>query len=149
MILTPAAQDLLERSVAWMDRYWDAERGLLWEMGEVADPCGSAHASYHIVRESAWYALGLLMRNSAGDVGRAVQALETILTYQFDEPGKIYHGTFYRAPEEPHPPEPAIEWKHYDPTRQRASVTGPPAVSARRVVPRRRSGGRKPKCRRT
>lgn len=140
MILTPAAhsaaRDLLERSVAWMDRYWDAERGLLWEMGEVADPCGSAHAPYHIVRESAWYALGLLMRHKmthemtreiTGDAAscgrRAVQALEAILTYQFDEPGKVYHGTFYRAPEEPHPPEPASEWKHYDPNWREFIIT--------------------------
>jgi hypothetical protein len=122
-MLMPAAQDLLERSVAWMDRYWDAERGLLWEMGEVADPHGSEHAPYHIVRESAWYALGLLMRDRAGDAGRAVQALETILAYQFDEPDRVYHGTFYRAPEEPHPPEPAIEWKHYDPNWREFIIT--------------------------
>lgn len=122
-MLTPAAQDLLERSVAWMDRYWDAKCGLLWEMGEVADPRGIKHAPYHIVRESAWYALGLLMRDRAGDTGRAVQVLETILTHQFDEPGRVYHGTFRRAPEEPHPPEPAVEWKHYDPNWREFIVT--------------------------
>ncbi len=121
--LAPAAQDLLERSVAWMDRYWDTERGLLWDMGEVADPDGSAHCPSHIVRESAWYALGLLMRDRTGDADRAVQALEAILPHQFDEPGKVYHGTFYRAPEESHPPEPAIEWKHYDPNWREFIIT--------------------------
>ncbi|MCX6032748.1 MAG: hypothetical protein NT169_26125 [Chloroflexi bacterium] len=121
--LTPAAQDLLERSVAWMDRYWDAERGLLWGMGDAPDPQGSGHVPYHIVRESAWYALGLLMRDGEGDAGRAVQALEAILPNQFDEPGKVYHGTFYRAPEEPHPPEPAIEWRHYDPNWREFIIT--------------------------
>lgn len=121
--LAAAARDLLERSVAWMDRYWDPERGLLWDMGEIADWDGGTHGSYHIVRESAWYALGLLMRGRTGDIERAVQALEAILLHQFDESGKVYHGTFYRAPEEPHPPEPAIEWKHYDPNWREFIIT--------------------------
>jgi len=121
--LAPQARDLLERSVAWMDRYWDAECGLLWSMGDISDPQSNDHAPYHIVRESAWYALGLLMRDRDGDTGRAVQALEAILPHQFDEPGKVYHGTFYRAPEEPHPPEPAIEWQHYDPNWREFIIT--------------------------
>lgn len=121
--LAPEARDLLERSVAWMDHYWDAARGLLWGMGEVADWDGSTHEDYHIVRESAWYALGLLVRGGTGDAGRAVQALEAIVACQFDEPGKVYHGTFYRAPEEPHPPEPAVEWKHYDPNWREFIIT--------------------------
>ena len=53
MNLTPAAEDLLERSVVWMDRYWDERRGLLWEMGVIADPAARSHAQYHIVGESA------------------------------------------------------------------------------------------------
>lgn len=121
--LAPEARDLLERSVAWMDHYWDAERGLLWGMGEVAGWDESTHEPYHIVRESAWYALGLLVRGQPGDAPRAVQALNAILACQFDEPGKVYHGTFYRAPEEPHPPEPAIEWKHYDPNWREFIIT--------------------------
>lgn len=121
--MAPEARDLLGRSVAWMDHYWDAERGLLWGMGEIADWDGSTHETYHIVRESVWYALGLLVRDQPGDAGRAVQALEAILACQFDEPGKVYHGTFYRAPEEPHPPEPAIVWKHYDPNWREFIIT--------------------------
>jgi hypothetical protein len=76
-----------------------------------------------MVRESAWYALGLFLRNGSGDVERAIRALEAILTFQFDEPGKVYHGTFYREPEEPHPPEPAIEWRHYDPNWREFIIT--------------------------
>jgi hypothetical protein len=121
--LPPAARDLLERSVAWMDRYWDAEVGLLWAMPDVADPHGAEHAPYHLVRESAWYALGLLMRDREGDAARAIQALTAILPCQFDEPGKVYHGAFYRAPEEPHPPEPPIVWKHYDPNWREFIIT--------------------------
>jgi hypothetical protein len=55
------------------------------------------------------------VRNQPGDTERAVRALDTVLRYQFDEPGQPYHGTFYRAPEEAHPPTPATEWRHFDP----------------------------------
>ncbi len=124
--LAPAGRDLLERSVAWMDRYWDQERGLLWAMGDVVDPRGCEHEPYHIVRESAWYALGLLMRDREGDTGRAVQALEAILPMQFDEPGKVYHGTFYRAPEEPHPQH----WQSQGQPLSSGSTTTPTGVSS-------------------
>ena len=121
--LPPAARDLLTRSVAWMDRYWDEEAGLLWAMPDAADPLSDEHAPYHLVRESAWYALGLLMRDGEGDTARAIRALEAILPNHFDEPGKVYHGTFSRAPEEPHPPEPAIQWRHYDPNWREFIIT--------------------------
>jgi hypothetical protein len=55
------------------------------------------------------------MRNAPGDAGRAVRALHAIMDNQFDAPGQPYHGTFLRAPEEPRPPTPPVEWMHYDP----------------------------------
>lgn len=117
------AQQLLIVSVAWMDQYWDRAMGLLRSPGEVADPLHPQPGLDHMVRESAWYALGLFLRNSPGDVERAIRALEAILTYQFDAPGEIYHGTFYRAPEEPPPPASPIEWKDYDPNWREFVVT--------------------------
>ena len=117
------AQQLLSASVAWMDRYWDEAMGLLWSPGDVADPRRPQPGDGHMVRESAWYALGLLLRNGPGDVQRAIRALAAVLTYQLDEPDKVYHGTFYRAPEEPHPPEPATEWRHYDPNWREFIIT--------------------------
>ena len=56
------------------------------------------------MRETSWYAAGLLLRNQPGDKERAIQAIEAVLKHQIDEPDQPYHGTFFRAPEEPHPP---------------------------------------------
>lgn len=117
------ARQLLIASVAWMDHYWDEATGLLWSPGDVADPRHPQPDGSHMVRESAWYALGLFLRNGPGDVQRAMRALEAVLTYQFDEPDKVYHGTFYRAPEESHPPEPATEWLHFDPNWREFIIT--------------------------
>ncbi len=108
-------RDLLLTSLAWADRFWDEHMGLLWAPGDRPDPQGDIPRVSHTVRDSTWYALGLLLRNGPGDRERAVRAVDSILTYQFNEPGQVYHGTFYRAPEEAHPPAPALEWKHYDP----------------------------------
>jgi len=63
-----------------------------------------APARRHLVRETSWYAAGLLLRNQPGDKDRAVQAIEAVLNQQIDEPDQPYHGTYFRAPEEPHPP---------------------------------------------
>ena len=62
----------------------------------------------HAIRGSVWYAFGLLMRNGPDDRARAVRVLETVLNNQFDAPGRIFHGTFLRAPEEPYPPADAV-----------------------------------------
>jgi hypothetical protein len=117
------AQQLLTTSVAWMDHYWDEATGLLRSPDDVADPHHPQPGLDHMVRESAWYALGLLLRNNPGDGERAIRALEAILTHQFDEPDKVYHGTFYRAPEEPHPPESPVQWKDYDPNWREFIIT--------------------------
>src|SRR5438105_290351 len=109
--LSPYALDLLARSMAWMDHLWDENAGLLWSPGDVSNMMVSRHAEDHMVRETIWYALGLLMRSDSGDTERALQAISAVLDNQFDQPGKVYHGTFRRAPEEPHPPEFPIEWK--------------------------------------
>jgi hypothetical protein len=68
-----------------------------------------------MVRDSTYYALGLLMRDGLGDRQRAEQVLQTILDNQLDEPEAPYHGTFLRAPEEPRPGGWAREWRDYDP----------------------------------
>src|SRR5512139_2079299 len=78
------AQQLLSASSAWMDQYWDEALGLLWSPGDVADPRYPQPGPYHMVRESAWYALGLFLRDEPGDVERAIRALGAILTNQFD-----------------------------------------------------------------
>ncbi len=108
--LDPNARELYTTSMDWMDQRWDQDAGLLREPAD-----DDVDAPHHPVKESVWYAFGLLMRNSAGDVGRAVRVLNTVLNYQFDSPGRPLHGTFFRAPEEPYPPDDAIIWRDYDP----------------------------------
>jgi len=108
-------RDLLAASLSWADRFWDEAMGLLWSPGNIADLDHPDASGSHTVRDSAWYALGLLLRNAPGDTERAIRIVDTVLRYQFDEPGQPYHGTFYRTPEEPHPPLAAVEWQHYDP----------------------------------
>ncbi|MEZ4836535.1 MAG: hypothetical protein R2873_31850 [Caldilineaceae bacterium] len=108
------ARSLAEESLTWTDQYWDPANALLALDSE--DLAGPVH---HSVRNSSWYALGLLMRSEDGkddgDFERAVRTFHAVLDYQFDEPGTPYHGTWYRSPQEDHPPADAIVWRHYDP----------------------------------
>jgi hypothetical protein len=97
-----------------MDRAWDGEAGLL------LNPPGSFEGvveprSVHLVRETAWYAIGLLRRDGPGDRARAEHALAAVLDHQYDEPGQPWHGTFVRFPEWPEPADGAVEWVDYDP----------------------------------
>src|SRR5215210_2682167 len=108
--LDPLACDLAERSLAWLDRHWDASVGLFRMPDDALYEDGQAAATVHLVRETAWYALGLLLRNAAGDNVRAVQAVNAVLDYQFDAPGYPYHGTWYRSPHEPPPPASPVIW---------------------------------------
>jgi len=102
-------------STAWMDRSWDAEAGLLWNApGAFADVTDGPH-TVHVVRETAFYAIGLLRRNGPGDHARAEQAIDAVLGQQYDEPDRPWHGTFVRFPEWPAPTDGAIEWIDYDP----------------------------------
>ncbi len=121
--LDPNARQLLNASCAWMDRYWDEALALLRSPGDVADPLHPQPGLDHMVRESAWYALGLFLRDVPGDVERAIRALGAILANQYDEPGQVFHGTFRRAPEEPHPPESPVLWRDYDPNWREFVIT--------------------------
>jgi hypothetical protein len=113
--LDPAARDLAERSLDWLDRNWDSSVGLFRMPSDALYEAGQAGIEVHLVRETAWYALGLLLRNADGDIARAVQAVDAVLTYQFDAPGQPYHGTWYRSPHEPPPPANPVIWDDYDP----------------------------------
>jgi hypothetical protein len=113
--LDAPARDLAERSTAWMDRYWDEAAGLFRVPDDALYERGQVGVTAHLVRETAWYALGLLLRDGPGDRARATHALDTVLTYQFDAPGQSYHGTWYRFAQEPPPPENPIVWRDYDP----------------------------------
>jgi hypothetical protein len=106
--LTPLA-------TAWMDRAWDPEAGLLWNPpGAFADATAGPR-TVHLVRETAWYAIGLLRRDGTGDAARAAKALAAVCDHQYDEPGQPWHGTFVRFPEWAAPTDGAVEWIDYDP----------------------------------
>jgi len=114
--LDAPARDLAERSLDWLDRCWDAKVGLFRMPDDALYEDGRAGMEVHLIRETAWYALGLLLRNAEGDRARATQAVGAVLAYQFDTPGRPYHGTWYRSPHEPPPPaENPVVWRDYDP----------------------------------
>jgi hypothetical protein len=113
--LDAPARDLAEHSIAWMDRCWDETSGFFRTPNDAIYERGQAGVPGHLVRETAWYALGLLLRDAIGDRARAWRAVDTILSYQFDAPAQPYHGTWYRSPYEPPPPENPVVWKDYDP----------------------------------
>ncbi len=101
--LPPFAREILDASMEWMDAHFD---GLLYFSGNTGSP------PRHIVRESTYYALGLLER---GEKERAAGVLHAVLDHQLNEPGTVYHGTFLRYSEEAHPGTGAEEWRDYDP----------------------------------
>lgn len=109
--LDPRPREVLQASLDFADRLWDERAGLLWSPGPETAGAGRQHG----VRESAWYALGLLLRDQPGDAARAVRLIEQVLTHQFDAPGRPWDGTFRRSPEEPLPGPGAQLWKNYDP----------------------------------
>jgi hypothetical protein len=104
-----------QATTAWMDRSWDDEAGLLWNPPGSFEGVVEEPRSVHLVRETAWYALGLLRRYGPGDRARAERALQSVVAQQYDEPGQPWHGTFVRFPEWPAPTEGAVEWIDYDP----------------------------------
>ena len=112
------ARELFGAAMRWMEERWDAPAGLLWDAGD-----GHLTTPHHSVRGSAWYAFGLLMRNEPGDDERAARVIETVLRWQFDAPDRQFHGTFYRAPEEPYPPVDDTIWRDYDPNWREFIVT--------------------------
>lgn len=104
------ARDLFAASMRWMESHWDGETGLLWDSGDAR-----LSIPHHAIRGSIWYAFGLFMRDGAGDAARAIRVIDTLLNYQLDAPGRVFHGTFLRSPEETYPPDDAIIWRDYDP----------------------------------
>ena len=102
---------LTEDCLRWCDQWFDPDAGLLWNpegsYGEVSPP-----RTLHLVPQSGWYAAGLMLR---GDTDRASLVFDRLCALQYDEPGTIWHGTFARFAEAPHPQPGAIEWVDYDP----------------------------------
>lgn len=94
--LSPFARELAGESMAWMDAFWDEEAGLLAIGTDMA-------TAKRKVRNTARYAIGLLLRNAVGDCERACKALDAVLHLQYDEHGSTLHGAFRGWAGQPHP----------------------------------------------
>ena len=106
------SRELFDISMQSMDSFWDPAAHLV-RTPELAVMHG--HAQRYMVRETSWYAFGLLMRGAQGDRQRAIECLEAVLKEQFLDQSKPWYGTFRRSPEEGNPPENAVMWRDYDP----------------------------------
>jgi hypothetical protein len=96
---------------SWARSHWDPAAGLVRNPAGGYNQLGSL-AGEHLVRESAWFAVGAFSR---GDVDAANQALNTVLSRQYDRPGQPWHGTFPVFAHDPEPGDDAIVWLSYDP----------------------------------
>jgi len=97
---------ILATSIDWMAAFYDAQASLLRH---------PQRTDRHAVRESVWYAAGLLAQHDSARVPRALMIIDTVLGLQFDEPAAPWDGTWPRAPEEPLPQTNAVMWRDYDP----------------------------------
>src|SRR5579862_4599024 len=112
--LSKNSREIFLTSMKWGDQYFDQQAGLCRSTGSPTS--GTARAGqYYVVRDSTWYAIGLLLRDQPGDRDRAAQILRAVLKAQYHEPGKVWDGTFRRTPNEPEPGPDAVIWRSYDP----------------------------------
>jgi hypothetical protein len=95
---------LLAACMDWMRARFDRDAALLLH---------PRAARGHVVRESLWYAAGLLA--SDNDVPIARRIVDAVLELQFDEPDAAWDGTWPRTPQEPRPTAGAHIWRDYDP----------------------------------
>jgi len=82
---------ILASSVAWMDTFFDSAANLIRYPG---------NTGRHAVRESLWYAAGLLVQRRDAAAPRALRAIDAVLSLQFDRPCAVWDGTWPRAPQE-------------------------------------------------
>lgn len=104
--MTSAQQYILHRSLMTLDSQYDEKMQLISTIGG-----GETAEERHSTRSSAHYALGLLLRDEAGDVERACAIVNTVMDTQFDDPNEIYYGTFRTSPQAPLPPAGNYNWK--------------------------------------
>ena len=109
---SPNARQLFADSMRIADASFDPTAHLLHRPH---DPHFNDGGSY-MVRESSWYALGLLLRNHPGDTALANTILTTVLDNQYTDPAAQWFGSFKRSPEEPAPtPAHHLHYTDYDP----------------------------------
>jgi hypothetical protein len=105
-------RELFQESMGLDDQCWDPDAKLVHNPSYRPD---GPRVGHYMVRESSWYALGLLLRDAAGDRQRAADILDAVLKQQYVTPGMKWYGTYRRTPEEPDPITNSVIWKGYDP----------------------------------
>src|SRR5260370_4176740 len=115
--VTPGSMDknsreLFQESMTLGDQAWDKDTKLISTGGVAAH---ESVAIRHMVRESSWYAFGLLVRDGKGDRQKAAEILEAVLKEQYLVAGTRWYGTFRRSPEEAEPKAEAVIGKEYAP----------------------------------
>jgi hypothetical protein len=117
--LSKNSREIYLTAMRWGDQSWDPETRFLRAPAPFntsnPEPAEGHTPNHFMVRESSWYALGLLLRDQPGDRDRAAQTLRAVLKQQFNDPAKPWDGTFRRSPEEPDPGTGAVMWRAYDP----------------------------------
>ncbi|KAM0542281.1 hypothetical protein ACHAPJ_012889 [Fusarium lateritium] len=92
--LSENAKELLTESMDWMDTYYDAKAGYLYDFSGAA-------ALRHETRSSVWYAFGLLARNKGKDAAEAEKIIKNVIRGQYRDPADEWYGTYQKTPEEP------------------------------------------------
>jgi hypothetical protein len=105
-------RELFQQSMDLDGQLFDEDVKLVHRPGSRSN---DARAGSYMVRESSWYALGLLLRDAAGDRQRAADILDAVLKQQYLTPGTKWYGTYRRTPEEPDPTTNPVMWRGYDP----------------------------------
>ena len=107
-------RELFQQSMAMDDMFYDPDVKLV--RSPSPSPRRTAtRSAYHMVRESSWYALGLLVRDEQGDRQRAADIIDAVLKQQYVKQGMPWYGTYRRAPEEKDPAPDAVMWRGFDP----------------------------------
>lgn len=112
------AAELFKESMGLADHFWDDSAKLVKNPSNGVSSEAESNAgrtSRYMVRESSWYALGLLLRDGQGDRARAADILNAVLKEQYLKPGVRWYGTYKRTPEEPDPTGNSLIWRGYDP----------------------------------
>ncbi len=105
-------RELFQESMDLDAHFWDESAKLVKSPYTAAE---GARVGQYMVRESSWYALGLLFRDAPGDRQRAAEILDAVLKEQYVTPGVRWYGTYKRTPEEPDPTTKSLIWRGYDP----------------------------------
>ena len=105
-------REVLTESLAFDAHFWDDKAKLVHNPSPGFNGVEEGH---YMVRESSWYALGLLLRDAPSDRQRAADIIDVVLKQQFLTPGVRWYGTYRRTPEEPDPTKISGPFRGYDP----------------------------------